>query len=95
MITLERYNQIKSASKPVFIFFVVLFFIKEITFLIDALTFFQLIPDWLFLLVFLYYLIVDFLPLYGPQYIEGYTSEEEENEKEAPSNKEIKEKIDS
>jgi hypothetical protein len=76
VITLAQYEQIRRIMKPLFLIFLVLFFIKEFSYLLDMFTGIQIIPDLLFLTIFAVYAFFDFLPYFKPEYIEDYVPPE-------------------
>lgn len=83
MITLAQYEQIRRIMKPLFLIFLVLFFIKEFSYLLDMFTGIQIIPDLLFLVIFAVYAFFDFLPYFKPDYIEGYVPPQRDSEEVA------------
>lgn len=54
----------------------VLFFTKEIVLALQIDLFATLIPDWLFLLIFFEYVVLEYLPVFKPEWIDGYEKPE-------------------
>lgn len=94
LIPVETYNKTKKIALWPFLVFVVLFFIKEFLILLDVEFFLRLIPDLLFLIIFLVYLVIEFLPIVKPEWIIGYelpsNDDPEEEEEIDPKEKELK-----